>query len=143
MFNGRIVIDTNVFVSGTISPKGAPRKVLELATRGAFKVVSSLSINREILEVLHREHIYVKYGLNEKLIDDIATFLYEGTVLVEDTYTVLRVRQDADDNKFISCALEGEAAYIVSGDEHLLSIKHYRGVQIVDAKSFVKIVEVK
>jgi putative PIN family toxin of toxin-antitoxin system len=117
MFNGRVVIDTNIFVSGTISPKGSPRKVLELARSGAFKVVSSLSINREILEVLHRDHIYKKYGLNEKLIDDIAVFLYEGTVLMEDAYAVTRVETDIDDNKFISCALEGEAVYIVSGDD--------------------------
>jgi putative PIN family toxin of toxin-antitoxin system len=143
MFNGRVVIDTNVFVSGTISPKGSPRKILELARKGAFKVVTSLSINREILEVLHREHIYTKYGLDEKLIDDIAAFLYEGTVLTEDTYSVPRVTKDVHDNKFISCALEGEAAYVVSGDEHLLSIKHYRGIQIIDAKSFLKIAEGK
>lgn len=139
MFSGRIVIDTNVFVSGTISPKGAPRKVLDLARKGAFKVVTSLSINREILEVLHREHIYTKYGLTETVIDDIAAFLYEGAVLTEDSYEVSRVKKDVDDNKFIACAMEGDAAYIVSGDDHLLDIKYYRGIQIVDAKRFLKI----
>jgi len=93
MFSGRVVIDTNVFVSGMISPKGSPRKILELARRGVFKVATSLSINHEILEVLHRESIYNKYGLDEKLIDDIAEFLYEGTVLTEDAYAVHRVKR--------------------------------------------------
>jgi putative PIN family toxin of toxin-antitoxin system len=139
MFAGRVVIDTNIFVSGTVSPKGSPRKILDLARKGAFKVVTSLSINHEILEVLHREHIYTKYGLNEKTIDDLASFLYEGTILTEDAYEVSRVKKDADDNKFFGCALEGEAAYIVSGDDHLLSIKHYRGIQIVDPNSFLRI----
>ncbi|MBI4383753.1 MAG: PIN domain-containing protein [Nitrospinae bacterium] len=37
----RAVIDTNVLVSGIISPKGAPRKILILARKGVFKVVSS------------------------------------------------------------------------------------------------------
>ena len=46
------VIDTNTFVSGIISPKGSPRKVLELARKEVFKVVTSVPINREILEVL-------------------------------------------------------------------------------------------
>ena len=46
----RAVIDTNVFVSGLISPKGSPRKVLELAKREIFKVVTSISINHEILK---------------------------------------------------------------------------------------------
>lgn len=137
MFTGRVVIDTNIFVSGTVSSKGSPRKILDFARKGAFRVVTSLSINHEILEVLHREHIYTKYGLNEKVIDDLASFLYEGTILTEDAYEVSRVKKDADDNKFLGCALEGEAAYIVSGDDHLLSIKHYRGIQIIDANSFL------
>ncbi len=46
------VIDTNTFVSGVISSKGSPRKVLELARKEVFKVVTSVPINREILEVL-------------------------------------------------------------------------------------------
>lgn len=135
----RAVIDTNVLVSGVISPKGAPRKILDLARKEIFKVVSSITINHEILNVLHREHIYAKYNLTEEIIDDITSFLYEGTVLSEDQYAVSKIKKDPDDNKFIACALEGEADYIVSGDEHLLGLKHYRGVQIVDARGFLKI----
>jgi predicted nucleic acid-binding protein len=43
-----------------------------------------------------------------------------------------------DTNVFVSGAVSSKA-YIVSGDEHLLGIKYYRGIQIVDAKSFLKI----
>ncbi len=137
----RAVIDTNVLVSGIISPKGAPRKILDLARKEIFKVVSSLSINHEILNVLHRDSIYAKYRLTEDIIDDISAFLYEGTVLTEDRYAVLKVRKDPEDNKFIACALEGEADYIVTGDDHLLGLKHFRGVQIVDARGFLKILK--
>ena len=135
------VIDTNTFVSGIISPKGSPRKVLELARKEVFKAVTSVSINREILEVLHRDYIYVKYGLNEDIIDDIAIFLYEGTILTDDTFKFSVIKKDPADNKFISCAIEGEADYIISGDEHLLNLKHYKGIQIVNAFSFLKILE--
>lgn len=135
------VIDTNTFVSGVISSKGSPRKVLELARKEVFKVVTSVSINREILEVLHRDYIYVKYSLNEDIIDDIAIFLYEGTILTDDTFKFSVIKKDPADNKFISCAIEGEADYIISGDEHLLNLKHYKGIQIVNAFSFLKILE--
>jgi putative PIN family toxin of toxin-antitoxin system len=134
-----VVIDTNVIVSGIISPKGAPRKVLELARKEAYEAVTSVSINHEILSVLHRDYIYTTYGLNEEIIDDISAFLYEGTVLTEDHYGVATIRKDPADNKFIACALEGEADYIVSGDEHLLSLKHYKGIQIMDSRSFLKL----
>ena len=137
----RAVIDTNVLVSGMISPKGAPRKVLDLARKEIFKVVSSVSINHEVLNVLHRDYIYAKYHLDEETIDEISAFLYEGTILTEDRYAVSKVRKDPKDDKFIACAVEGEADYIVSGDEHLLSLKHFKGIQIVDAHDFLKILE--
>ncbi len=50
MRNIRAVIDTNIIVSGVISPKGLPRKILELARKKVFQPVTSLEINREILE---------------------------------------------------------------------------------------------
>jgi putative PIN family toxin of toxin-antitoxin system len=137
----KAVIDTNLFVSGLISSKGSPRKILELAKKEVFKVATSVPINREILEVLHRDYIYFKYGLNEDIIDDIAIFLYEGTQLTNDTFKFSVIKKDPADNKFISCAIEVEADYIISGDEHLLNLKHYKGIQIVNAFSFLKILE--
>lgn len=134
----RAVIDTNIFISGIISLKGIPRKILELAQKEIFHVVTSISINQEIFDVLHRDYIYTKYNLNEDIIDDMAAFLYEGTILTEDSYKISKIQKDPEDNKFIGCAAEGEADYIVSGDEHLLSLKHYRGIQIVDAKTFLE-----
>jgi putative PIN family toxin of toxin-antitoxin system len=122
-------------------PQKARRKILELAKKEAFKVVTSILINREILEVLHRNYIYTKYGLNEAVIDDIASFLYEGTILTEDSYEILKVKKDPEDDMFINCALEGDADYIVSGDRHLLDLKHYSGIQIVNVNSFLRILQ--
>jgi hypothetical protein len=132
-----------VLVSGIISPKGAPRKVLESARRGLFEVVSSASINHEIFDVLHRDYIYTRYNLTEGIIDEISAFLYEGAILTDDRYAISKVRKDPEDNKFIACALEGEADYIISGDDHLLGLKHYRGLQIVWARDFLKVLEKK
>jgi len=137
----RAVIDTSVFVSGVISPLGPPRKILDLARRKSFEVVTSVLINREILEVLHRNYIYTKYNLKEEIVDDIAAFLYEGTILTEDSYKISKITEDPEDNKLLGCAMEGEADYIVSGDDHLLSLKTYKGIQIVNAHNFLNIVE--
>jgi uncharacterized protein len=139
----KAVIDTNVIVSGVISPKGAPRKILDLARKEIFKVVTSVSINHEIFKVLHRDYIYAKYNLTEEIIDNISAFLYEGSILTEYEYAVSKVKKDPEDNKFIACAVEGEADYIVSGDDHLLRLKHYSGIQIVDARGFLKILNKK
>lgn len=57
--------------------------------------------------------------------------------------TRCRITDDPDDNKFLGCALEAKAYYVVSGDNHLLSLKHFHGIQIVDAKAFVQEIERK
>jgi predicted nucleic acid-binding protein len=44
---------------------------------------------------------------------------------------------------FIACAMEADAQYIVSRDPHLRNIKHYRGIQIIDAATFIKKVKGK
>lgn len=53
---------------------------------------------------------------------------------------VRAVADDPDDDKVIECALAGEAAYIVSGDRHLLDLKEYEGIVIVRANEFLALV---
>jgi predicted nucleic acid-binding protein len=48
---------------------------------------------------------------------------------------------DADDDKFIECAVAAKAGYIVFGDKHLLDLKNYRGIQIMKAAHFLDIFE--
>ena len=53
------------------------------------------------------------------------------------------VHDDPDDDKIVACALEAGADYIISGDPHLLNLKHYRDIQIVTPKAFLKVLELK
>ena len=53
------------------------------------------------------------------------------------TPTVAMARsRDPDDDKFLECAIAGGAAYIVSGDADLLSLREGQGIPIVDAPTF-------
>ena len=45
---------------------------------------------------------------------------------------------DPSDNKFIECAIDGNADYVISGDRHLLNIGNYKKVKILKAKDFLK-----
>ncbi|MBC8232788.1 putative toxin-antitoxin system toxin component, PIN family [bacterium] len=139
----KAVVDTNIFVSGTISPHGIARKILDAIRLEKFILVTSEKINEEILEVLHREHIYPKYGLTERIIDDICALLYEGSKLVQRLYIVEGIVSNSDDDKFLACALEGKADYIISSDEHLLNLKYFHGIQIVNPIDFWEILSKK
>ncbi len=54
------------------------------------------------------------------------------------TYEVSGVSPDPDDDKFLACALEGQADYIVTGDPHLLNLKQYHGINILKPYEFLK-----
>lgn len=48
------------------------------------------------------------------------------------------ITADPDDNKFLACAEEGAADFIVSGDRHLLELGQYRGSRIATAREFLE-----
>lgn len=138
----KAVVDTNIFVSGIISPKGLPRKIIVAAKDKQFDLITSVSINDEILEVLHRDYIYEKYHLTEQIIDDICALLYEGSLIVEDLYSIKSSSPDPKDDKFLAAALEGKADYIVSGDPHLLNLGRYHDVEIITARRLLEILKI-
>ena len=51
------------------------------------------------------------------------------------------IKDDPDDNKFIEVALEGNAEFIVSQDNHLLRIKNFEGIRIVTPIEFLRILD--
>lgn len=59
--------------------------------------------------------------------------------IVVDTNVLIskvKVSRDPDDDKFVGCAKDAKALYIVSGDKDLLVLGHYENIEIVTAKEF-------
>ncbi|NCO65593.1 MAG: putative toxin-antitoxin system toxin component, PIN family [Candidatus Aquicultor secundus] len=48
------------------------------------------------------------------------------------------ITEDPSDNMFLVCAVEGKADFIISGDNHLLDVGTYQGIQILTPCEFVK-----
>jgi predicted nucleic acid-binding protein len=59
---------------------------------------------------------------------------------VDITQKIFAVQDDPDDNKFLECALQCKADYIISGDTHLLDLKEFEGIKILRAAEFLKII---
>jgi putative PIN family toxin of toxin-antitoxin system len=132
----RAVLDTNVFVSGLISPKGPPARILMALRSARFTLVSSPPVNEEIIEVLSRPTIRDRYGLGDRILD-VSFILWEVADLVIDLPDV-QVSSDPDDDKFLATAVAGLADYLVTGDVgDLLSLREYKGVKIVSPREFV------
>jgi hypothetical protein len=134
----RVVLDTNVVVSGVIKEEGPPGQILSrLFQARQYISVTSLEILAEIREVLQRPKIRRYHGWTDEEIDAFVTFLYAESDVTEGTLTV-KVARDPQDNKFLACASEGNADYLVSGDDDLLQIEVFERTQIVRPRVFLE-----
>jgi len=129
----KIVIDTNVYISA-IFWGGKPRQVVDLGRSGRVDIFTSSAIENEIVEKLIE-----KFKLNEEETENVLIDFSTFTIPVEVSVHINAIAQDSEDNKFIECALTYNADYIVSGDRHLLELKEYAGVKILNASEFLSI----
>lgn len=133
----RVVMDTNVFVSAAINPHGAPAQVLDAWRDHQYELVISPSILEEVLEVIKRPSIRSRHGWSDKEIEVFFRGLQLFAVVTPDEMTIAEVEDDPDDDKFLACAVEGAADYIISGDPHLLDIESYKEIPIINPRQFL------
>jgi len=72
------------------------------------------------------------------MIEQWVNMIVENSILVEPDTQVQVVKNDPSDDKFIEAGIAGKADFIVSQDKHLLKIKSYRGVNILNPEEFLK-----
>ena len=133
----RVVIDTNVIVSRILSPAGTPAKIFAAWEQGRFELLVSPAILNEYHRVLAEAKIRARHRMSDDGILDVMKGFEQFAVVVEPEDELGAVDQDPDDNQFVDCAVAGNAAYIVSGDAHLLAIGEVRGIPIVRPSVFL------
>jgi len=135
----KIVVDANIFASGLIKPKSNPGKILELIRLNQVDLVLSPGIIKEIKRILLYPKIQ-KYHLKTPMeIDSYFEDIFMFAWIVEGKENVNVIKDDQTDNKYLACAHEGEADYIVSGDHHLLDTRIYKGIKIIKPQTFLSI----
>ena len=126
----RIVIDTNVLISGVFFG-GFPRKILSSVINKKMTACATIEIINEYEEIV-QEMIDRKQGhINRTILAP----LIKSMEIIEPVSHVTICR-DPDDDKFLGCAKDSCALYIVSGDKDLIVLGHYEEIQIVTAKEF-------
>lgn len=134
----KAVIDTNVLVSGIISPRAAPAKIIDLWQRRKFVLVTSKEILKELQRVLSYPKIAKKYYLNKEKIDEYLKGFSVFSELCSPTKKISLIEDDPGDDKFIEAAIAARADFIVSGDRHLLALGEYKGIKILTASQFLR-----
>lgn len=135
----RVVIDTNVIVSGIISRKGAPAEILNAWRERHFLLLISPAIVAEVRSVLGYARIREKYRLSDQEIDQMISLLEHDALLVPGIADVAgSLPADPQDEMFLACAVDGGADVIVSGDHHLLDLGEYQDIPIIKAGRFLE-----
>ena len=131
----KVVIDTNVLISG-IFWQGLPFEVLKLWVNGSIEVV----VTEKILEEYYRN--ITKIDNKKRVSEHWIAFIAENSILVEDR-EVIKICRDATDDVFINCAVLGNANYIISGDNDLLTLGKVMKLEIVKPADYLKLVKDK
>lgn len=137
----KAVLDTNILVSGLISPHGSPAKIINLFGQKKFALVASEKILAELKTVLHYPKIFKKYHLDKNQIEKYLKILRAFAEIVSPTLRIRKVLADPADDKFLETCLFADTRFLVSGDKHLLAIKNYQGIKIIKACDFLKILK--
>jgi len=137
----RVVLDTNIIVSATILRKGHSAQVLNLWREEKIELAVSRPILEEMGKVLKRARIIKQQSMAQQDVKALIEGFRESGVLTSGRLDLEVVREDPEDDKFIICAVEARADYIVSGDTHLLKLKEYQGIRIVPPREFLMLME--
>ena len=136
----RVVADTNTVVSGLLW-HGNPRQVLEAARGGTLQLYTTAALLAEIEEVLQRAKFAQRLSLagvtSHTLVMGYAALAW----LIEPAVIEPVIIADPDDDVVLACAVAARAEAIVSGDNHLLDLKQYEGIQIFTAAQLLARIE--
>jgi len=131
----RIVLDTNVFISGIFWDGNFCSKIIDKWKNEEFELVSSLEIIEELLNTLK----HFKIQLDEETIESWRNVIIEMAIIAESSERLDVIKEDPNDNKFLETAIAGKADFIITQDNHLLKVKRLNNVMILNPEEFLKL----
>lgn len=121
----RFVLDTNVLVSIAL-PRAKLHLLVSAWKEGHCRLLVSGEIFEEYLRVLNYPRLQLSpEDIRQILEVELRPYAEEVKVASR----IEQIREDPSDDKFLTCAVDGRADWIVTGDRHLLRLKVFRGIR--------------
>jgi uncharacterized protein len=108
----KIVLDTNVLVSGLLNPEGLPAKIINMLVNERLTIFYDNRILQEYKDVLGRS----KFGFTADLIDPLIDFIRQTGQFVTADHIVEHF-DDEDDKKFLEVAESADADFLITGNK--------------------------
>lgn len=129
----RVILDTNLLISRALTPNSLIASAVRMIINHCDLLVSQATMD-EYATGLNRIHNkgYIKQ-------DEVLMLITAYKEVVEWIPIIEKVQacRDPKDDKFLELAVNGNAEYIVTGDNDLLVLHPFRKTQILSAKDFI------
>ncbi|MDI6891245.1 MAG: putative toxin-antitoxin system toxin component, PIN family [Thermodesulfovibrionales bacterium] len=127
----RVVIDTNIWISYLIG--NLLQEIDEKIVSKEIKIVVSEGLLKELSEVFKRPKFQNIF--TPKRIKELFSLLDSYAVVIVPRQKI-NICRDAKDNFLLEIAVEGNADYLITGDEDLLVLNPFHNIKIVSSKDF-------
>lgn len=131
---GRVVLDTNSLLV-SIGRKSKYRPIFDALLAGQFRLLVSNDILSEYAEKIEQK-------ANALVASNIVDFLARSPDVerIDIYFKWAILHLDGDDNKFVDCALNGRADFIVTDDRHfrILSKVDFPSIKVIKTKEFLE-----
>ena len=118
----RVVLDTNILVSGLMHPASTPGRIIAAWSEAQFDVVSSHEQLAEIGRVLAYPKIRRILKWDDQRIEQFIKRLYIRVEVAEPESTGVEALRDPDDAPILGALVAAEADLLVTGDRDLLAL---------------------
>jgi len=133
--NLKVVFDTNIFISAFVIPGSQGEEAYLHAMKGHFNLISSVAILTEMAQKLRE-----KFGWQENNIVRLLKAISKVATIIK-TKPHIHLLADDPDNRILECAMAVKADFIVTGDKHLLSLKHFQNIRILKLSDFLEVLK--
>jgi putative PIN family toxin of toxin-antitoxin system len=131
----KVIIDTNILVSAALSGRNPEFVVLFVVSNPEIEWVVSAEILQEYKEVLARK----KFKLTQEQLNRWNDIFDNATVLISPKLEIDFPR-DQKDAKFLACAIEANADFLITGDLDFTEAQSLVQTTIVSVSLFKKLV---
>jgi len=126
-----VVLDTNVFIAAYFNRKSASARIIDLCLENKHELIFSSRLRKEVRLIL--KNVRAKREFQKRI-----QSLFINASRVRPTQKIFAVKEDPEDNKFLECALEGKADYLITSDWHLLELGKFAQTKICKPTQFLK-----
>jgi putative PIN family toxin of toxin-antitoxin system len=138
----KIVFDTNVLIRTTFRKRShVSYRIYQAIEAQECILVTSPAILEEIRDVISRDYIIEYTHTTPDMRTRYMNELIDMSMLTTGTKELKKKSRDIKDNKFLVCASEAMAHYLVTSDEDLLELKEYERTRIIPPQKFVELLD--